>query len=193
MEQFFTIQGEGAHTGTPAYFIRLGGCDVGCFWCDVKDSWDASVHRKKSVKQLTEEVLASGAGIAVITGGEPCMHDLSDLTDELQAAGIRTHLETSGAHSLSGSWDWITLSPKKFKEARDEFYQVADELKVIVYNRHDLVWGDGHADRMNAAAQLFFQPEWEERDSTTPMILNYIREHTRWRISLQTHKFIGIP
>lgn len=193
METFYTIQGEGAHAGAPAWFIRLGGCDVGCFWCDVKESWDPEVHPKRSIEDIADQAADSGAQIAVVTGGEPCMHNLTALTQALHERGMRTHLETSGAHPLTGDWDWLTLSPKKFKPARDEFYAAADELKVIVYNRHDLEWGQGHSERLTLKAQRFFQPEWEERDSSIPMILNYIREHTEWRISLQTHKYIGIP
>ena len=192
MEEFYTVQGEGAYTGTPAYFIRLGGCDVGCFWCDVKESWDAEAHPKKSVEELANAAQESGAHVVVVTGGEPCMHRLDELTTALHQRGLRTHLETSGTHPLTGKWDWLTLSPKKFKPARDEYYLVAHELKVIVYNKHDLTWGETHASRMNTGALRYFQPEWDERDSSIPMILNYIRENTQWRISLQTHKYIGV-
>lgn len=193
MEQFYTIQGEGAHAGTPAYFIRLGGCDVGCFWCDVKESWDIDAHPKQTPEALAKAAVESGAKVVVVTGGEPCMHQLDELTTALHLHQLRTHIETSGAHPLTGKWDWITLSPKKFKPALDEFYSHAHELKVIVYNKHDLLWGEGHSAKMPAEALRFFQPEWDERDSSVPMILNYIREHTHWRISLQTHKYIGIP
>ncbi len=193
MEQFYTIQGEGTYTGSPAYFIRLGGCDVGCFWCDVKESWDKDAHPKLSISTLVESAKESGAPIVVITGGEPCMHDLTELTAGLQAAGLRTHLETSGAHPLTGSFDFITLSPKKFKAARPEFYAQAHELKVIVYNKHDLQWGEGHYAQLTSSAAAYFQPEWDEREESIPMILNYIREHAHWKISLQTHKYIGVP
>lgn len=193
MEQFYTIQGEGAHAGTPAYFIRLGGCDVGCFWCDVKESWDINAHPKQTPELLAKAAAESGCEVVVVTGGEPCMHQLDELTKALHEQNLRTHIETSGAHPLSGNWDWITLSPKKFKPALDEFYAKAHELKVIVYNKHDLLWGEGHSAKMHSEAQRFFQPEWDERDSSVPMILNYIREHPHWRISLQTHKYIGIP
>ncbi|MFM1933020.1 MAG: hypothetical protein RL226_2323 [Bacteroidota bacterium] len=194
MEQFYTIQGEGEFTGSPAWFIRLGGCDVGCFWCDVKESWDADAHPKWSVEQLVEEAVESGAPIAVITGGEPCMHNLDALTAQLQAKGIRTHLETSGAHPLTGSWNWICLSPKKFKPVRQEFYAVAHELKIVVYNKHDLQWAEGHRNAVDVAKTLcFLQPEWEEREENLPMILNHIRENPMWKLSLQTHKYIGIP
>ncbi len=193
MEEFYTVQGEGAYTGTPAYFIRLGGCDVGCFWCDVKESWDAEIHPKKSVEELANAAQESGASVVVVTGGEPCMHNLNALTNALRERKLRTHLETSGTHPLTGSWDWLTLSPKKFKSTRDEYYGSANELKVIVYNKHDLEWGQTHAERINPNALCYFQPEWDERDSSIPMILNYIRENTQWRISLQTHKYIGVP
>lgn len=193
MEQFYTIQGEGTWSGTPAYFIRLGGCDVGCFWCDVKESWDPEAHPKLAIEDLAAAAADSNAHVVVVTGGEPCMHRLDELTEALRSRGLRTHLETSGAHPLTGTWDWITLSPKKFKAAREEFYASADELKVIVYNRHDLEWGEGHRSRLNEGAQCYFQPEWDERDSSVPLILNYIRSNPQWRISLQTHKYIGIP
>ena len=192
MEQFYTIQGEGAFSGAPAYFIRLGGCDVGCFWCDVKESWDAEAHPKHSIEELVENVATAGARIAVITGGEPAMHNLDALTAALQSRGIRTHIETSGTHPLTGTWDWITLSPKKFKPTRPEYYAHAHELKVIVYNKHDLSWGEGHRVQMPTEARCYFQPEWDERDSAIPMILNYIRENTAWSLSLQTHKYIGV-
>lgn len=193
MEQFYTIQGEGTYTGTPAYFIRLGGCDVGCFWCDVKESWDKDAHPKLTISELVTSAKDAGAPIAVITGGEPCMHDLTELTAGLQAAGIRTHLETSGAHPLTGTFDFITLSPKKFKAALPEFYEVANELKVIVYNKHDLQWGEEHCAKLVPTASAYFQPEWDEREESVPMILNYIRANSHWKISLQTHKYIGVP
>lgn len=194
MEQFYTIQGEGAFTGSPAWFIRLGGCDVGCFWCDVKDSWDAEAHPKIAVSELIAQAVESGSPIAVITGGEPCMHNLDLLTKGLREKGIRTHLETSGVHPLTGEWDWICLSPKKFKPVRHDFYPKAHELKVIVYNRHDLQWADGHRQEVDTSKTLcYLQPEWEEREDNLPMILNHIRETPIWRLSLQTHKYIGIP
>lgn len=193
MESFYTIQGEGFHVGVPAWFIRLGGCDVGCFWCDVKESWDPEVHPHYRIENIVRDAKESGARVVVITGGEPCMHNLTELTSALRAAGLCTHLETSGAHALTGEWDWITLSPKKFKPALQEFYEKTHELKVIVYNKHDLVWGQGHADLLKTDAQCFFQPEWDQRDTSVPLILNYIREYPSWRISLQTHKYIGVP
>lgn len=193
METFYTIQGEGAHSGRPAYFIRLAGCDVGCHWCDVKESWAASNAQLRPIQSLVDEVAASGANFAVITGGEPLMYNLDALSTELKAAGIELALETSGAHPLSGTWDWICFSPKKFKAPREEFYAVAHELKTVVYNKSDLKWGEDHAAKMNESCILYLQPEWDKRDIATPLILNYVRENPKWRISVQSHKYIGIP
>lgn len=193
METFYSIQGEGHHTGVPSFFIRLGGCDVGCPWCDVKESWDVNAHPKRSIDDLVNEVVDSGAKVAIITGGEPLMHNLDDLCRELQSNGIKTHLETSGAHPLSGNWDWICLSPKKFKNALDAFYDIAHELKVIVFNKHDLQWSEGHKEKCQSSTKFYLQPEWDKREMTTPMVLNYIRENPEWSISMQTHKYIGVP
>ena len=179
--------------GRPAFFIRLGGCDVGCSWCDVKDSWEASDHPSLSIAEIVEACVSSGAGYCVITGGEPMMYNLGSLTSALKSAGIYLMLETSGAHPLSGSWDWICLSPKKFKAAREEYYEVADELKVIVYNKHDLGWAEEHAAKVNSKCALYMQPEWSKVETSTAMILNFIRENTEWRISVQSHKYIGVP
>jgi len=193
MESFYTVQGEGAYTGAAAYFIRLGGCDVGCFWCDVKESWDADVHPKMEVDQLVKEAKDSGTEIVVITGGEPAMHNLDELTTKLRAEGLRTHIETSGAHKLTGEWDWVCLSPKKFKAPLEEVYDQTHELKVVVYNKHDFQWAEEHREKVNSSCGLFLQPEWDRADHAVPMILNYLREHPEWRISLQTHKYIGVP
>jgi 7-carboxy-7-deazaguanine synthase len=193
MEQFYTVQGEGNYAGSPAYFVRLAGCDVGCTWCDVKESWDALAYPKIPVLDIVESVVNSGTQIAVITGGEPLMYDLGPLTAALKKAGIRTHIETSGAHPMSGDWDWICFSPKKFKAPLEPIYKLAHELKVVVFNKHDLSWAEGHADKLVSSCMLYLQPEWDKRDFTTPLILNYVREHPKWRISVQTHKFIGIP
>ncbi len=192
MERFYTVQGEGAFAGAPAYFIRLGGCDVGCVWCDVKESWDASVHPTYSVDVLIAEVVISGAPLCVVTGGEPAMHNLDALTQGLQQAGIRTHIETSGAHPLTGTWDWITFSPKKFKAPVDAIYPLAHELKVIVNHKSDLEWAEGHAHRVSPQCMLYMQPEWSKKESTQTLILDHIRLHTRWRISIQTHKYLGV-
>ncbi len=192
MERFYTVQGEGFFAGTPAYFIRLGGCDVGCVWCDVKESWDASAHPKMSVEQLAEDAKASGAPIVVITGGEPTMYDLTLLTSALKAKGLRTHIETSGTNELTGSWDWVTFSPKKFKAPVDSIYEQADELKVIVYHKSDLEWSESHASRVQEHCTLFLQAEWDRRDESYPLIMDYIRSNTKWRISVQTHKYLGV-
>ena len=193
MEQFYTVQGEGAFTGSPAYFIRTGGCDVGCVWCDVKESWDASAHPSKSAQSIVEDVLDSGAKIAVITGGEPCMYNLLELTSLLREAGIRTHLETSGVYPITGVWDWVCFSPKKFKKPLAEAYDKANELKVVIYHQSDIAWAQNHADLLNKEAQRFLQPEWDKQEQNLPLILNYVRNNPSWRLSLQTHKFIGIP
>lgn len=193
MEAFCTVQGEGAYTGQAAWFIRLGGCDVGCTWCDVKESWDASVHPVRSVDDLVAEALQQPARIAVITGGEPAMHELGPLTHALRAAGFRTHIETSGAHPLTGEWHWICFSPKKFRAPLPEIYDRADELKVIVYNRHDLDWAGEHAARVRPGCLLYLQPEWDRRDKVMPLVTAHVQAHPEWRISLQTHKYLGIP
>ena len=193
MERFLTVQGEGAYTGAAAWFIRLGGCDVGCAWCDVKESWDVNAHPQVSAGTLVDEALASKAPICVITGGEPAMHDLAALTQGLQAVGIRTHIETSGTHLLTGSWDWVTFSPKRFKAPLDEIYGQSNELKVIVVNRHDLMWGQEHADRLTTEARLYFQPEWDRREQVLDYTVAFVQENPEWRISLQTHKYLGLP
>ena len=168
MEQFYTLQGEGAWAGTPAYFIRLGGCDVGCHWCDVKESWPIDAHPRRELDSLSQAAHASGAPLAVVTGGEPFMHALGPLTTQLQTAGLRTHVETSGAHPLSGAWDWVTLSPKKFAAARDEFFPLASELKMVIYHPSDLAWADQMADRVSPSCLLYLQPEWSRHERITP-------------------------
>ena len=193
MEQFLTVQGEGAHTGKSAWFIRLGGCDVGCAWCDVKESWDVEAHPKVRCAELVEAAKASGAPICVVTGGEPAMHDLGPLTKGLQEAGLKTHIETSGAHKMSGNWDWVTLSPKRFKAARKDVYGEVDELKIVVVNRHDIAWGETHAAEVSSDTELFFQPEWDRRETVLPYIMDHLKVGPRWRISLQTHKYLGLP
>jgi len=192
METFYTVQGEGAFAGAPAYFIRLAGCDVGCVWCDVKESWDETLHPMQQVEDLVTAVVASGAPLCVITGGEPLMHNLDVLTEGLRKHGIRTHLETSGTRPLTGVWDWITFSPKKFKAPLDEFFAASQELKVIVNHASDLDWAAGHAEKMPTETMRYLQPEWEKRDRMQALILDYIRVNTRWRISVQTHKYLGV-
>jgi len=193
MEHFLTLQGEGRYTGQAAYFLRLGGCDVGCVWCDVKESWDASKHPLTGIGEMTGWVSGSGSRIAVITGGEPLMHQLDNLTHQLKSAGIRTHLETSGAHPLSGEWDWICLSPKKFKAPLDEVLMAAHELKVVIYHPSDLIWAEQHAAKVSKDCLCYLQPEWSKAETMTPLIINHILHHPRWILSLQTHKYLQIP
>ncbi len=193
MESFYTIQGEGFHTGKAAYFIRLAGCDVGCVWCDVKESWNEDLHPRKTIKELVEETKKSKAPIAVITGGEPLLQNLNNLTAALQKAGIKTHLETSGSSPLSGFWDWICLSPKKFKAPLPQVLNAANELKVVVYHKSDLAWGQTFTNKTNPQCLLFFQPEWSKRDTITPIIVEYIKKNPQWNLSLQTHKYINVP
>lgn len=193
MESFYTIQGEGAFTGHAAYFLRLGGCDVGCVWCDVKESWDALKHPFKSVSDMTTEAINSGSQIVVITGGEPAMHDLNELTASIKNSGIRTHIETSGAHPLTGHWDWVCLSPKKFKQPLPEVYFKADELKIIVYNRSDLEWAVAESEKVRPQCRMFLQPEWSKEKEMIPLIIDFVKQHPGWQVSLQTHKYMNIP
>jgi organic radical activating enzyme len=193
MEHFYTLQGEGFHTGRAAYFIRLGGCDVGCVWCDVKDSWDAAGHPLMTTKEIANIAAENPGRIAVVTGGEPAMHELSFICDELHSAGFRVHIETSGSHPLSGQLDWVTLSPKKFKAPLDESLQQADELKIVVYHKSDFAWAEQHAAKVRPDCRLYLQPEWSKRDEMTPLIIEYIKQHPEWQLSLQTHKYINIP
>lgn len=192
MEEFYTIQGEGAHTGRAAYFVRIGGCDVGCHWCDVKESWNPAIHPPTAIEAIAENAAAYSKTI-VITGGEPLMWNMDPLTTALMSKGLQIHLETSGAYPVSGNWDWFCLSPKKTMPPVPEAYERADELKVIVYNNHDLQWAEEHASKVSSECQLFLQPEWSRREKVMPLISDYIMKHPQWRISLQTHKYIGIP
>ena len=193
MESFYTIQGEGFYSGTPAYFIRLGGCDVGCVWCDVKESWDASQFEWFSVGQISKDAKNSGAHVVVVTGGEPLMYDLSELTSELKRLGLQTNIETSGTYPLSGQWDWICFSPKKFKAPLDEFYSKSHELKVIAFNKSDFKWASEHGDKMGPTAELFLQPEWSKEKEITPLVVDFVKRNPKWKISLQTHKYMDIP
>src|SRR5258705_797757 len=193
MEHFYTLQGEGFHQGKAAYFIRLGGCDVGCVWCDVKDSWDAEKHPLYDVRSLKSEVGKTPAEIVVVTGGEPLMHNLDELTKELKAAGLKTHIETSGAYPLSGKWDWICVSPKKFKSPLPEILPLALELKIVVFNRSDLSWAERYAALISPACKLYLQPEWDNAAEMTPLIINYIKLNPQWELSLQIHKYINVP
>ena len=193
MEDFYTLQGEGFHQGKAAYFIRLGGCDVGCVWCDVKESWDAGRHPLRKIDDLVEQVNKYKGKIVVMTGGEPLMHDLTALTEKLQAAGLRTHMETSGSSPLSGQWDWITLSPKKFKEPLPDILPHINELKVVVFHRSDFAWAEKWAAKVGPGCILYLQPEWSKAAAITPLIIDYIKANPRWQLSLQIHKYINVP
>lgn len=193
MEAFYTLQGEGYHSGKAAYFIRLGGCDVGCVWCDVKESWEADAHPKVSIATMVEEALRFPARMAVVTGGEPLLYNLEQLTAALQSHGFQTNIETSGAHPMSGQWDWVCFSPKKFKVPHPSVYAQANELKVIVYNKTDFEFAEQHAARVNDNCVLLLQPEWSRVQEMTPFIVDYVKQHPQWRVSLQTHKYMDIP
>jgi organic radical activating enzyme len=193
MELFYTLQGEGVYAGQAAVFVRLGGCDVGCVWCDVKDSWQADKHPAMSVKQIVEEVKKYPASIVVITGGEPLMYLLDELTAALQSAGKRTHLETSGAYSLSGNWNWICVSPKKFKAPLPEVLNKANELKVVIYNKSDFDWALKNAVHTAPHTSLMLQPEWSREKEMLPLITRFVMDNPHWRVSLQTHKYMNIP
>jgi organic radical activating enzyme len=193
MEHFYTLQGEGVHQGKAAYFIRLAGCDVGCVWCDVKESWEADRHPLHTINELLQHVKATPAQIVVITGGEPLLHDLAALTAALHKAGLRVHIETSGSSPLSGELDWITLSPKKFKAPLPEVLPFASELKIVVFNKSDFAWAESWAAQVSQTCRLFLQPEWSKREQMTPLIVDYIKAHPQWQLSLQTHKYINVP
>ncbi|MGV8879107.1 MAG: 7-carboxy-7-deazaguanine synthase QueE [Sphingobacteriaceae bacterium] len=193
MEQFYTIQGEGFNTGKAAYFIRLGGCDVGCHWCDVKESWNAEMHPLTPTDVIVEHADQFPAKAVVITGGEPLLYNMDYLTAGLQNRSIKTFIETSGAYPLSGSWDWICLSPKKFKSPHVSVLEKADELKVIVFNKSDFAWAEEHALMVSPACKLYLQPEWSKAAEMTPLIVDYVMNNPKWEISLQTHKFLQIP
>ncbi|MBB1140834.1 7-carboxy-7-deazaguanine synthase QueE [Myroides sp. WP-1] len=192
MEQFYTIQGEGFYSGHAAYFIRLGGCDVGCHWCDVKESWDAELHPLTAVESIVADASAV-ANLAVITGGEPLMYNLDYLTKKLKEAGLKTNIETSGAYEMSGDFDWVCLSPKKAKLPTESAYQAANELKVVIYNKHDFIFAEEQAAKVNKDALLLLQTEWSKRAVMMPLIIEYVKQNPKWKISLQTHKYLDIP
>ena len=192
MEEFYTIQGEGFHKGTAAYFVRIGGCDVGCHWCDVKESWNAETHPPTEINKIVANA-ANYSDTIVITGGEPLMCDMNPLTSLLKEKNLRTHIETSGAYELTGIWDWICLSPKKNKLPVGVVYEKAHELKVIVYNKHDLIFAEEQARKVNSNCILYLQPEWSVRDKVTPLIVDYVMQNPQWKVSLQTHKYLNIP
>jgi 7-carboxy-7-deazaguanine synthase len=193
MEHFYTLQGEGFHTGRAAYFLRLGGCDVGCVWCDVKESWDANSHPKVDINTMLQYIQEAKAEMAVITGGEPLLHNLNELTKLLQSNHIETNIETSGSSPLSGNWDWICLSPKKFKEPLLEVIEKANELKIVVFNKSDFEWAEKYAALVNDNCKLYLQPEWDKSSQILPQIIEYVKQNPKWKISLQTHKFLQIP
>lgn len=193
MEEFYTIQGEGFHSGKAAYFIRLGGCDVGCHWCDVKESWNAELHPLTSVDTIVANAAKYPAKTVVVTGGEPLLYNLDLLTSKLKEKGIKTFIETSGAYPLSGTWDWICLSPKKFKAPLASIAPHAGELKVIVFNKSDFEWAEEHAQHVSDNCKLYLQPEWSKAEHMTPEIIEYVKNNPKWEVSLQSHKFMNIP
>jgi organic radical activating enzyme len=193
MEDFYTIQGEGMNTGRAAYFIRLGGCDVECVWCDVKESWDANKHPLLTVSDLLQKVKESQTKLVVITGGEPAMHDLSALTSVLKEHGYELAIETSGAHAITGTWDWICLSPKKFKAPLPENLQHAHELKVVIYHPSDFEWAEKYKSMVNVHCTCLLQPEYSKHTKAVELIVDYVKSNPAWRISLQTHKIINVP
>lgn len=193
MEMFYSLQGEGYHQGKAAFFIRLAGCDVGCVWCDVKDSWDASKHPQLSIDEIVNAALSHPSKIAIVTGGEPLLHALDPLTTALKAAGFQIHIETSGSSPLSGQWDWICLSPKKFKFPLEESVAAASELKVVVFNKSDIEWAESFEKRVSPNCKLYLQPEWDKADTMTPLSIDYIKAHPQWELSAQLHKYIQVP
>jgi organic radical activating enzyme len=193
MEAFYTIQGEGFHQGRAAYFIRLAGCDVGCVWCDVKESWDRHLYPEKSVEEIVEEAKKFPGKLIVITGGEPTLHNLEMLTQTLKKEGFETNIETSGSSPLTGTWDWICLSPKKFKQPLPGILPLANELKIIIFNKSDFVWAEKYAALVSPSCQLYLQPEWDKAEKVTPLIIDYIKANPQWQLSLQIHKYINVP
>lgn len=194
MEQFYTIQGEGFHSGRPAYFIRTGGCDVGCVWCDVKESWNAANHPDTQLEEIIKNVKSSGSNFVVITGGEPAMYAIKNLVEAIQAMGIETAIETSGCYPLDATVDWYCFSPKKFKAPVQEAYEKANELKVVIFHKSDLQWAQDHAAKLrNKNCKLYLQPEWSKEDEMLPMIIDFVKKNPKWHISLQTHKYMQIP
>lgn len=192
MEEFYTIQGEGYHKGTAAYFIRIGGCDVGCHWCDVKESWNPNIHPPTQIETIASNA-ANYSKTIVITGGEPLMWDMAPLTQMLKEKGLDTHIETSGAYALTGTWDWICLSPKKLKLPTPAVYKAANELKVIIYNKDDFKFAEAQAKKVGKDCKLYLQPEWSKRDKVIPEIVDYVMKDPKWVVSLQTHKYLNIP
>ncbi len=193
MEMFYSLQGEGYHQGKAAYFIRLAGCDVGCVWCDVKDSWDASKHPVLSIEEIVQTALAHPARLAIITGGEPLLYNLDPLTTALKAAGFQTNIETSGSSPMSGQWDWVCLSPKKFKAPLVDNIAFASELKVVVFNQSDFEWAESYAKEVHPHCKLYLQPEWDKQAQITPLVIEYVKANPKWELSAQLHKYIQVP
>lgn len=193
MEMFYTLQGEGYHQGKAAYFIRLAGCDVGCVWCDVKESWDASKHPVVSIEEIVTSALAHPARLAIITGGEPLLYNLDALTTALKKVGFEVNIETSGSSPMSGYWDWVCLSPKKFKAPLTESIQAASELKVVIFNTHDFEWAETYAKQVAPNCKLYLQPEWDKSNEITPLVIEYIKANPKWELSAQLHKYIQVP
>ena len=193
MEMFYSLQGEGYHQGKAAYFIRLAGCDVGCVWCDVKESWDASKHPVLSIEEIVSSALAHPGRLAIITGGEPLLYNLDALTAALKKAGFEINIETSGSSPMSGNWDWVCLSPKKFKAPLAESIAAASELKVVIFNKHDFDWAETYAKQVPASCKLYLQPEWDKANEITPLIIEYIKANPNWELSAQLHKYIQVP
>ncbi|MFQ3340681.1 MAG: 7-carboxy-7-deazaguanine synthase [Flavobacteriaceae bacterium] len=192
MEAFYTLQGEGYHKGGAAYFIRIGGCDVGCHWCDVKESWNAALHPPTEINKIVKDA-KKYSDTVVVTGGEPLMWPMDPLTNSLHEKGIQIHIETSGAYPISGSWDWFCLSPKKNKLPNKEAYEIADELKMIVFNKNDILFAEEQAAKVGPGCKLFLQPEWSKRDTVMPLLVDYVLQNPKWKVSLQTHKYLNIP
>ena len=192
MESFYSIQGEGTHSGKPSYFIRLAGCDVNCDWCDVKDSWDIDSSQYKSIDEITNEIKKFSTDLVIITGGEPLMHNLTDLTSALKKLGKKIHIETSGTHPVSGYFDWICFSPKKFKKPLDEFFKISNELKIIISKDSDFRWAEYLLGQIKNKPELILQAEWSKSEIINPKILDYIKSNPKWRISLQTHKYLHV-
>ena len=193
MEMFYSLQGEGYHQGRAAYFIRLAGCDVGCVWCDVKESWDASKHPVLSIEEIVSSALAHPGRLAIITGGEPLLYNLDALTTALKKAGFEINMETSGSSPMSGKWDWVCLSPKKFKAPLTESIAAASELKVVIFNKHDFEWAETYAQQVPASCKLYLQPEWDKANEMMPSIIDYVKTHPKWELSAQLHKYIQVP
>ena len=191
MESFYTIQGEGYHKGSAAYFIRIGGCDIGCHWCDIKESWDVEKFPLVNVESIVDIVKKNSSKV-VITGGEPLIYNMNPLTKKLKQLNISTHLETSGAYELTGYWDWICLSPKKNKLPINNIYSIANELKIIIYNKNDFLFAENLAKNTNPDCKLYLQPEWSKREKVMPLIVNYVLKNNHWKVSLQTHKYLNI-